>query len=449
MMDWSKSDEDFAVALSNSANTSVLTGGVTTTIQAPITTVTVTTATDNNDAGIVSGNSAHTLAWLSSNQGADGLISLREAITAANNQAGADTIEFNIAGAGVHTISLDSALDYITDDVTLDATTQAGGSFTTPLIYLTKSGSYSGPDTGAIVVRANNTTVSGFIVGGWADEGIEIDGSTGAGDNNIIEYNWVGFDAAGAADGVGDDGILISDNADNNEVRNNVVASSGGNGIYIENGSDGNWLWGNTIGLATDGTTARGNTGHGIYLSGTNNDNTTIGTDGNGSNDVAERNVIASNTGAGVYVDSSTNVVIAGNYIGTDATGLLDRGNDDGIFVSSTVNTITIGGTAANTGNVISGNTDSGIEIDGADNIDIFGNIIGLGSDGTTIIENGGHGITAYGTVTNITIGGNTAARSQCDLRQCRQCDWCLRRKWVHNSRQLPRYRCDRSGSQG
>ena len=336
--------------------------------------------------------------------------SLRQAILDANASAGHDLIDFNIAGAGVHTIAVDSALDLITDSVELNATTQAGGSFTTPLIYLTRSGSYAGGDTGAIVVRADNTTVSGFIIGGWADEGIEIDGSTGAGDNNVIEHNWVGFNASGGADGVGDDGILVSESADNNIVRNNVVGSSGGDGIHVRNTSDGNWVWGNIVGLATDGTTARGNIGYGIHLSGTT-DGTTIGTDGDGTSDVAERNVIASNTLAGIYVDASTNVTIAGNYIGVDSTGNVDRGNaTDGIFVTSSVDTITIGGSAADTGNVVSGNADTGIEIDGADNVTISGNIVGLGADGTTIIANDGHGIMAYGTVTNITIGGNTAA---------------------------------------
>ncbi len=52
--------------------------------------------------------------------------SLRQAITDANTAAGTDTIVFNIAGAGAHTISLTTALPTITETVTIDATTQAG-----------------------------------------------------------------------------------------------------------------------------------------------------------------------------------------------------------------------------------------------------------------------------------------------------------------------------------
>ena len=45
--------------------------------------------------------------------------SLRAAITAANASAGADSIEFDIPGAGVRTINLASALPAITGQVTI------------------------------------------------------------------------------------------------------------------------------------------------------------------------------------------------------------------------------------------------------------------------------------------------------------------------------------------
>ena len=47
-------------------------------------------------------------------------------------------------------------------------------------------------------IQANDSTVKGFIVINFADEGIEIDGSTGFGDSNIIQNNWVGIDKSGA-----------------------------------------------------------------------------------------------------------------------------------------------------------------------------------------------------------------------------------------------------------
>lgn len=55
---------------------------------------------------------------------------LREAITEANANPGADTIVFNITGAGVHTITPTSALPDLTEAVTIDGYTQSGASKT-------------------------------------------------------------------------------------------------------------------------------------------------------------------------------------------------------------------------------------------------------------------------------------------------------------------------------
>ena len=54
--------------------------------------------------------------------------SLREAITAANANAGTDTIAFAIPGGGPHTISPTSALPTITDPVIIGGFTQPGSS---------------------------------------------------------------------------------------------------------------------------------------------------------------------------------------------------------------------------------------------------------------------------------------------------------------------------------
>ena len=62
--------------------------------------------------------------------------SLRAAIQSANTTAGADIIDFNIAGSGVRTIALNGALPQITEQVTIDGTTQPGFA-TTPIIQLT------------------------------------------------------------------------------------------------------------------------------------------------------------------------------------------------------------------------------------------------------------------------------------------------------------------------
>ncbi|MCK6396701.1 cadherin repeat domain-containing protein, partial [Zoogloea sp.] len=79
----------------------------------------VTTAADTAD-----GNTS-SIANLIANKGADGKISLREAITAANNTAGADTITFAI-GSGAQIINLTSALPTITSVIHIEGDSQAG-----------------------------------------------------------------------------------------------------------------------------------------------------------------------------------------------------------------------------------------------------------------------------------------------------------------------------------
>ncbi len=93
---------------------------------------------------------------MNANRGADNQISLREAIIAANNTAGADAINFNIAGTGVHTINIGSTLS-ITDAVTIDATTD--DSFA------------SNSNRPAIVLDGNNSfTGDGFVLTSTATE---------------------------------------------------------------------------------------------------------------------------------------------------------------------------------------------------------------------------------------------------------------------------------------
>ena len=71
-----------------------------------------------------------------------------------------------------------------------------------------------------------------------------------------------------------------------------------------------------------------------------------------------------------------------------------------------------IGGTAAADRNVISGNSDDGIRIDGAgaDNNLVQGNYIGLAVNGTAALGNAGHGVAIFNGADNNTVGGLTNA---------------------------------------
>jgi len=143
-----------------------------------------------------------------------------------------------------------------------------------------------------------------------------------------------------------------------------------------------------------------GNTNFGIQLEGTSSNNI-FGTDSDGDDDVAERNILSANaTGIRFLVTGTgTGNRISGNYIGVDVTGLSDLGNArSGIDINSDYSATLIGTNGDNVHdgverNVISGNGDDGIRFSNTDQNIIAGNLIGVGADGTTAIPNDKRGI--------------------------------------------------------
>ena len=88
----------------------------------------------------------------------------------------------------------------------------------------------------------------------------------------------------------------------------------------------------------------------------------------------------------------AANNTVQGNYIGTDATGSFALGNaGDGVYVEADAgNGNTVGGTAAEVGNVISGNGQYGIELDVPVTEDF--NVIGLNAALNDFLRNGSGG---------------------------------------------------------
>jgi hypothetical protein len=162
--------------------------------------------------------------------------------------------------------------------------------------------------------------------------------------------------------------------------------------LLISHGGD--LIQGNYLGTDAAGTAAKPNY-VGLFIAGGANGNTV------GGNDAAEANLISGNTGWGVVIDSSGNV-LQGNLIGTDASGLKALGNDTGVSVTGTVNAI--GGIGAGVRNVISANR-NGVDFFGADNNILVGNLIGLAADGTTGLGNANSGVYLTASLKN-TIGG-------------------------------------------
>ena len=97
-----------------------------------------------------------------------------------------------------------------------------------------------------------------------------------------------------------------------------------------------------------------------------------------------------SGSGVGVEV-SGANVTIAGNFIGTDASGETRAANVEGIRIDAGAADLTIGGTNPADRNVVAGNfydtdTGGGSLATGIDNLKIVGNYFGIDAAGETAV---------------------------------------------------------------
>jgi len=205
--------------------------------------------------------------------------------------------------------------------------------------------------------------------------------------SNVIAGNLIGTDSTGtlalAGSRPGRTGIFIASdvsftrigtNGDGigDEAERNVISGGWGTGVYTLGVST--VIAGNYIGTDKTGSAALPN-GSGVVLAGSNN---LVGTNGDGVNDEAERNVISGNASRGVEFLGAFNV-LAGNYIGTDVTGMYAIANLIGVRADAHNSTIA--------GNVVSGN-DTGLNAFG-NNLLIQGNLVGMDTTGNAVLPNG------------------------------------------------------------
>ena len=178
-------------------------------------------------------------------------------------------------------------------------------------------------------------------------------------------------------------------------VQGLAINQFGQDGIQIQ-GTGGNTIQGDYLGTDVAGATALGN-GLGLEI-------TSAG------------NWIANNLISGNRVDEvrvlapgGTGNVLVGNLIGTDATGTLSLAppnSNNGVVITGASNTV--GGTDVGAGNLISGNHQQGIYVNGAGatNNVIQGNYIGTDATGTSEVSNGLRGITVANGASDNLIGG-------------------------------------------
>lgn len=221
---------------------------------------------------------------------------------------------------------------------------------------------------GIVFWHTTTSTIAGNVVG--LDKNLST-----AGMGNVQDGILVTVGSAGNT--IGTDGDGTSDN-----LEGNTIAANGTFGILNAGLSDNNIIAGNRIGLdGADNAAGNGLWGVGIL----NSSGLRVGTDGNGTSDDLEPNIVSSNGAGGIgivtlfffnadFSGNSSDNIIAGNIIGTDATLTLVRGNTgSGIFMNAMLPTFSL------SDNIIGSNYDGN-----GDNVE--GNVIVNNDTGINII---------------------------------------------------------------
>ena len=379
----------------------------------------------------------------------NGVCTLRAAIEESNDLSGSDTITF---GPAVTIVAPGSALPAL-DDASGGTTIRGEG---TAIL-----GTYAGANTHGVRLSSDGNKLQGLVISGFDGGGVRVYGDDNVigtdGDgveddtegnvisnnggqgitirdeatNNRVAGNIIGLAVDGVSPaGNGEEGIaiylgstlnLIGTNGDglSDELERNVIAGNGEHGIEIS-GSGGagyNVVAGNYIGLDVSGSAAVSNTWSGIMVTGESTNNR-IGTDGDGLGDEVEGNVVSGNGAAGVRLDNgSSDNVVAGNYIGTNAAGDAAIPNDGyGVLIqygaaNNLLGTNADGLSDEQERNVIAGNASTGVQFyhEGTDGNVIAGNYIGTNAAGDAAMPNGGRGIVVQ-SCANTRVGGTTAA---------------------------------------
>lgn len=322
--------------------------------------------------------------------------SLPWAIAQSNATQGTNNINFDIPGVGGQVINL-TAIQYITNPVVINATTQPGYNGT-PLISV--QGNSGTSVLFFLTTGSSGSTIEGFDMYDYTGQAVNIiAGSNG----NLVQNNYMGFyqDPSNgqvhlnSSLGYGNTGA-VGIQTNNNTIRNNVMS-----GLYnaVSIGEDPAQPWtgkvysGNTVTSNLFGTDPSGET---TANYGNQSDAVFFGLGAQG-NYIGPHNVMAGALhGVEFYAPSATGNVIFGNYIGTDATGNHALPNADGIVIGDGASGNVIGGPLG--GNVISGNTGAGVNLGvpgfgPAYNNWVQNNIIGLNPTQTAIVGGGSFGV--------------------------------------------------------
>jgi hypothetical protein len=253
---------------------------------------------------------------------------------------------------------------------------------------------------------SGNMPLLGNLISGNGGNGVLL--TVGAKDNTL-EGNFIGTKLSGVqALGNALDGVAIVDGSNNNSLLGtivtkdpfifyNVVSGNTGNGLRISD-SNNTLIQANFFGVGSDDATPVGNGQNGVVIQGSSADTTFGGV-------IPLGNVVSANGLNGIIVADAVSGFLAENtFCGVGAfTNVTNLGNgQDGMLITSTG-----GNNVIKIGNIIGRNGADGIEVGGeARGVQIVQNMIGVNTDGTMPMPNGGNGVEIDGSAHDIVIGG-------------------------------------------
>jgi hypothetical protein len=353
--------------------------------------------------------------------------SLRCAITQANTDGSGDTITFHIPstdpgctsqaanGSPICTISATSSLlgepELTASNTTINGYTQPGArpnqnplrSGDNAILTLNLDGGPAGNVEFGFKLSGTGDSVEGFSVTDFTTD-------IQAGNSDTIQGNFIGIAPDGSTPAINENGLVAGDNTligGTSPADRNVISSSSTN-VMLGNADT---FQGNIVGLNAAGNAAVLNLlagdipGNGVFAG----SNDLIGGTSSGAG-----NVISGNAD-GVLLEGigAVSNQVEGNLIGTDVTGKVEIGNEEGITTSFSASNNTIGGLVPAARNIISGNFNFGIDMGAGSGNVVEGNYIGTDITGEVALANGGNnGATAQDSAGVILSAGSTVNTS-------------------------------------
>lgn len=337
--------------------------------------ITVTTTADAVDADTSCGAVS-----ISELPGPDGVTSLREAVCAADNTAGSDSITFELGG--VYTLTQGTLMMANTvngGNTTIDGDLDDDGSPDVEIRW--QSGTVN---AGLIRVRTPNNTFEGLAITNSPRDGIYVDGvGYDANETQIINC-WLGLDLNGDVYGNTRNGVkfihagdpAFNSGATQALIQDSVASGNGSSGIYLQTSPSTEQITGTQIlstyvGLDPTGALTLANGSTGIYVS-------------RAYDTMIEGSVIAANGRSGVYVTSTHALTVSNSIVGLTASGGAAGNSQYGLSIAGGSSDLLI------TNNTVSANTRQGILLgSGVNHVSITGNRIGTDPSGTSGMGNG------------------------------------------------------------